>query len=198
MAVVMRINSCKYLYSVVNASDFRDEQYPQIAFAGRSNVGKSSLLNQLVGVKNVAKVSQTPGKTRAVNFFMTNVNLILVDLPGFGYAKVSKSIREQWGQLIESYMTDNDMLKGVVHLVDSRHPPTPLDQELNDWLNESGIEYLVVLTKADKLSRNDIAKNISTAKKELVLTTGTEPLMFSARTGLGKKELLHWINSQIE
>ncbi len=198
MAVVMRINSCKYLYSVVNSNDFRDEQYPQIAFAGRSNVGKSSLLNQLVGMKNVAKVSQTPGKTRAVNFFMTNVNLMLVDLPGFGYAKVSKSIREQWGQLIESYLTDNDMLRGVVHLVDSRHPPTPLDQELNDWLNESSIEYLVVLTKADKLSRNDIAKSISTAKKELVLTTGTEPLMFSARTGLGKKELLHWIDSQIQ
>ncbi len=194
----MRIRSCKYLYSVVNPGDFKDERYPQIAFAGRSNVGKSSLLNRLVGMKGIAKVSQTPGKTRAVNFFMTDVNLMLVDLPGFGYAKVSKSMREQWGKLIETYLTDNDMLKGLVHLVDSRHPPTPLDQELNEWLNESGIEYLVVLTKADKLSRNDIAKCLSTAKKELVLTTGSEPILFSSKTGLGKKELLRWIDSQIQ
>ena len=192
-----KFNDCKFLYSVVNAKDFKDEPYPQIAFAGRSNVGKSSLLNRLVGRKSIAKVSKSPGRTRAVNFFLTDVNIMLVDLPGYGYAKVAKSIREQWGHLVEAYLLDNDRLKGVVHLVDSRHPPTPLDEELNEWLNENGLNYVVVLTKADKLSGNKITKSITQAKKTLVLTVGTEPLVFSAKTGEGKNELLNWIDSQV-
>lgn len=191
---MLKINNCEYLYSVVNPKDFKAEPYPQVAFAGRSNVGKSSLLNRLVGIKNIAKVSQTPGKTRAVNFFMTDANIMLVDLPGYGYAKVSKSVSRQWGQLIESYLLDNDRLRGLVHLVDSRHPPTRLDKELNEWLNENKIVYVVVLTKADKLSGNLLAKSIVEAKKSLVLTVGTEPLVFSAKTGRGKKELLNWID----
>lgn len=191
---MLKINNCSYLYSVANPRNFKAEPYPQIAFAGRSNVGKSSLLNRLVGIRNIAKVSQTPGKTRAVNFFMTDANVIFVDLPGYGYAKVSKSESRQWGKLIESYLLDNDKLKGLVHLVDSRHPPTPLDKELNEWLNVNGIVYVVVLTKADKLSGNLLAKSIAEAKKSLVLTVGSEPLVFSAKTGRGKKELLNWID----
>jgi GTP-binding protein len=194
---MLKISDCRYLYSVVNPENFKDEPYPQVAFAGRSNVGKSSLLNRLVGIKNIAKVSQTPGKTRAVNYFLTNTNLMLVDLPGFGYAKVSKSIKEHWGELIEAYLLDNDRLKGVVHLVDSRHPPTPLDQNLNEWLNQNGLNYLVVMTKIDKLSGNQVGKSLAQTKRALVLTVGTEPLMFSAKTGRGKKELLGWIDSQI-
>jgi GTP-binding protein len=197
MAVMLKISDCRYLYSVVSPDNLKDEPYPQVAFTGRSNVGKSSLLNRLVGIKNIAKVSQTPGKTRAVNYFLTNTNLMLVDLPGFGYAKVSKSIKEHWGELIEAYLLDNDWLKGVVHLVDSRHPPTPLDQSLNEWLNQNGLNYLVVMTKIDKLSGNQIGKSLAQTKRELVLTVGTEPLMFSAKTGRGKKELLGWIDSQI-
>ncbi|MCK4656277.1 MAG: YihA family ribosome biogenesis GTP-binding protein [candidate division Zixibacteria bacterium] len=194
---MLKISDCRYLYSVVSPDNLKDEPYPQVAFTGRSNVGKSSLLNRLVGIKNIAKVSQTPGKTRAVNYFLTNTNLMLVDLPGFGYAKVSKSIKEHWGELIEAYLLDNDWLKGVVHLVDSRHPPTPLDQSLNEWLNQNGLNYLVVMTKIDKLSGNQIGKSLAQTKRELVLTVGTEPLMFSAKTGRGKKELLGWIDSQI-
>jgi len=197
MAVMLKINDCRYLYSVANPEDFKDEPYPQVAFAGRSNVGKSSLLNRLVGIKNIAKVSRTPGKTRAVNYFLTDTNLMLVDLPGYGYAKVSKSIKEHWGELIEAYLLDNDRLKGVVHLVDSRHPPTPLDQSLNEWLNQNGLNYLIVLTKIDKLSGNQAGRSVAQAKRTLVLTVGTEPLTFSAKTGQGKKELLGWINSQI-
>ena len=193
---MLRIKNCTYLYSVVKPKDFKAEPYPQVAFAGRSNVGKSSLLNRLVGIKNIAKVSQTPGKTRAVNFFMTDANIMFVDLPGYGYSKVSKSISRQWGKLIESYLLNNDRLKGLVHLVDSRHPPTPLDLELNEWLNENGFAYVVVLTKADKLSGNLLAKSIVEAKKSLVLTVGMEPLVFSAKTGRGKNELLSWIDSQ--
>jgi GTP-binding protein len=194
---MLKISHCKFLYSVVNPRDFKDEPYPQVAFTGRSNVGKSSLLNRLVGMKNIAKVSQTPGKTRAVNYFMTDSNVMLVDLPGYGYAKVSKSVKEKWGELIETYLTDNDRLIGVVHLVDSRHPPTSLDIDLNEWLNYNGINYVVVLTKSDKLSRNQLGKSIQVAKRTLVLTAGTEPLTFSAKTGAGKKELLNWIGSQL-
>jgi len=193
---MLKIKNCEYLYSVVKPKDFKAEPYPQVAFAGRSNVGKSSLLNRLVGIKNIAKVSQTPGKTRAVNFFMTDANIMFVDLPGYGYSKVSKSISRQWGKLIESYLLNNDRLKGIVHLVDSRHPPTSLDLELNEWLNENGFAYVVVLTKADKLSGNLLAKSIIEAKKSLVLTVGMEPLVFSAKTGRGKNELLSWIDSQ--
>ncbi|MFH1893511.1 MAG: ribosome biogenesis GTP-binding protein YihA/YsxC [Candidatus Zixiibacteriota bacterium] len=193
---MLKIKNCEYLYSVVKPKDFKAEPYPQVAFAGRSNVGKSSLLNRLVGIRNVAKVSQTPGKTRAVNFFMTDANIMFVDLPGYGYSKVSKSISRQWGKLIESYLLNNDKLRGLVHLVDSRHPPTPLDQELNEWLNENGLVYVVVLTKADKLSGNLLSKSIVEAKKSLVLTVGMEPLVFSAKTGRGKNELLSWIDSQ--
>jgi GTP-binding protein len=194
---MLKINHCSYLYSVANPRDFKAEPYPQIAFAGRSNVGKSSLLNRLVGHKNIAKVSQTPGKTRAVNFFMTDANVLFVDFPGYGYAKVSKSESKKWGKLIESYLIDNDMLKGLVHLVDSRHPPTALDKELNEWLNVNGIVYAVVLTKADKLSGNLLSKSIAEAKKSLVLTVGSEPLVFSSKTGRGKKELMAWIDSQL-
>lgn len=194
---MLRINDCRFLYSVVDPKDFTDEPYPQVAFTGRSNVGKSSLLNRLVGIKNIAKVSRTPGKTRAVNFFLTNTNLLLVDLPGYGYAKVSKSVKRQWGELIEVYLLSSIRLRGVVHLVDSRHPPTPLDRELNEWLNHNRVNHLVVLTKIDKLSGNQIGRSITEAKRHLDLTAGTEPLTFSARTGKGKRELLAWIDSQI-
>ena len=184
---MLKINECRFLYSVVSPKDLRYEPYPQIAFAGRSNVGKSSLLNRLVGIRNIAKVSQTPGKTRAINYFATDANLLLVDLPGFGYAKVSKSVRKCWGKLIETYLLKNDRLKGVVHIVDSRHPPTPLDQELNEWLNQNGLEYIVVLTKVDKLSGNELGRSVRDAKKGLVLTVGEGLMTFSAKTGKGKR-----------
>lgn len=195
---MLKVNNCKFLYSVVKSSDLKHEPYPQIAFAGRSNVGKSSLLNRVAGIKNVAKVSQTPGKTRAVNFFMTDAGFMLVDLPGYGYAKVSKSIRHDWAGLVESYLLGNEMLRGVVHLVDSRHPPTNLDKELNGWLNENEINYLVVLTKADKISGNQLTKSISESRKGLVFMPGSGPLAFSAKTGRGKRELLSWIENQLE
>jgi GTP-binding protein len=194
---MLKIKNCSYLYSVTNPKDFKAEPYPQIAFAGRSNVGKSSLLNRLVGIKNIAKVSQTPGKTRAVNFFQTDANVLFVDLPGYGYAKVSKSESRQWGKLIEAYLLGNEKLKGLVHLVDSRHPPTALDKDLNEWLNVNGIVYAVVLTKSDKLSGNLLTKSVAEAKKSLILTVGSEPLVFSSKTGRGKKELMAWIDSQL-
>jgi len=195
---MLKVNNCKFLYSVVKAKDLKHEPYPQVAFAGRSNVGKSSLLNRIAGIKNVAKVSQTPGKTRAVNFFMTDAGFMLVDLPGYGYAKVSKSMRNEWAGLVESYLLDNDMLRGVVHLVDSRHPPTSLDTELNGWLNENEINYLVVLTKADKISGNQLTKSVSESKKGLTILPDSGPLVFSAKTGRGKGELLTWIENQLD
>lgn len=195
---MLKVSDCKFLYSVVDPGNFKDDPYPQIAFAGRSNVGKSSLLNKLVGRTNIARVSKSPGRTRAVNFFLVNNKIQFVDLPGYGYAKVSKSQRESWGKLIHTYLTENSRLMGIVHLVDSRHPPTALDKELNEWLNVNGLVYQVVLTKADKLSNNQLAQSLKQAKKDLILTIGTELLPFSAKTGQGKVELLSWIESRIQ
>jgi len=148
-------------------------------------------------MSKIAKVSKSPGRTRALNYFLVNESFLLVDLPGYGYAKVSKDMRKQWGKLIEAFMIGNERLRGVVHLVDCRHDPTALDVQLNDWLNENGITYQVVLTKADKLSNNQLAKSFAQAKKKLVLTVGTEPMLFSSKTGRGKNELLGWVGSVI-
>lgn len=195
---MLKVNDCRFLYSVVDPESFKDDPYPQIAFAGRSNVGKSSLLNRLVGRANIARVSKSPGRTRAINFFLVNERIMFVDLPGYGYAKVSKTMRESWGLLIESYLAESSNLRGIVQLVDSRHPPTELDRELNEWMNVNGLVYKVVMTKADKLSKNQLAQSMKLARQGLILTVGSEPLPFSAKTGMGKAELLAWIESRVQ
>jgi GTP-binding protein len=193
-----KINRCSFLYCVVDPKCLKSEPHPQIAFAGRSNVGKSSLLNAIAGIRGVAKVSKTPGKTRAINFFATDAGFLLVDLPGYGFAKVSKSVREEWGKLVEKYLTKTDWLAGVVHLIDSRHAPTSLDIELNDWLRERGLSYCIALTKVDKLSGNELAKNLAHAKQRLTLHERGALIPFSVKTGLGKKELMSWISARVK
>lgn len=166
------------------------EQLPKdkkahIAIAGRSNVGKSSLLNKFAGVKRLAKVSSTPGKTRALNFFLINTKFYLVDLPGYGYAKVSKSISKSWGKLIEDYLTTNKDLIGLVLLLDCRREPNQEDIELLEWLSSRQLPVLVVITKADKLSRSKILKK----QKEIEDTFGVSTIPFSVLKGTGIKEL---------
>jgi len=164
---------------------------PQVAFSGRSNVGKSSLINVLLRrTRNkIARVSQTPGKTRALNFFNVNGEFFLVDLPGYGYAKVPESMRADWRRLMEWYLGESGKVAGVVHLVDARRPPTPDDRQMVDYLATLELPTLVVLTKMDKLKRSQRAKAVTAAQEALHLDR-EQLVPFSAKTGEGRDELL--------
>jgi GTP-binding protein len=169
-------------------------ELPEIAFSGRSNVGKSSLLNKLVRRKALARVSQSPGKTREINFYRVNHSFLLVDLPGYGYARVSKSMRQQWRPLIESYLRTSGALRGVVQLVDARHAPTGDDLQMLEFLAELGVPTIVALTKIDKLSRSAARERIEAAQRELGLDE-EQIIPFSAVTGEGRDELAEAIVS---
>jgi GTP-binding protein len=149
---MLRVTTADFVISAARTAQFPKGPTPEIAFAGRSNVGKSSLLNSLVGRKALAKTSSTPGKTQQINFFRINDRFHFVDLPGYGYAKVSKTEREAWVRLIESYLRDRDQLRLVVSLSDIRHEPTALDRDMFAWLDSVGRPFLIVLTKYDKVS----------------------------------------------
>jgi GTP-binding protein len=162
------------------------DRRPQIAVAGRSNVGKSSLLNKVLGQKKLAKVSQTPGKTRSLNFFLINEQFYFVDLPGYGYAKVSREMRESWGKLIEAYLTRSPELIGMVLLLDCRREPTDEDVMILDWLAARELPALIVVTKTDKLSRGKVNQKVKQVEAEM----GVPAIPFSIKTGLGKHELI--------
>jgi len=166
---------------------------PEIALAGRSNVGKSSLLNKLANRKNLARTSRTPGKTRELNLYVVERKLILVDLPGYGFAKVSKSVKAQWGKLIEAYLHEREELAGVVHLVDSRHPPTADDVRMHEWIKHFGVRSLIAATKADKISKDRRRTSVRTIEEVLEPDSETPIVLFSAQTGDGSKEILQWI-----
>jgi GTP-binding protein len=170
---------------------------PEVAFAGRSNVGKSSLLNCLVHRKKFARVSNTPGRTREINFFMVNDAFVFVDLPGYGYARVSKERRAEWRPLIESYLRRSPQLRGIVQLLDVRHDPTNDDRLMLDFLSEIGVPTIVVLTKVDKLTPTERRKQLA----ELPLRLGVDAeqvIAFSASTGEGRDELAAAIESLLE
>lgn len=173
-------------------------QYPplgpsEIAFAGRSNVGKSSLINLLTRQRKLAKVSQNPGKTRTINFFNIDDSWRIVDLPGYGYAKVSKSESESWGKMMEDYLENRENLKIVALLVDSRHEPTAQDKQMYDYLRYYNLSGLVVATKADKLSKNELNKNLAMIRKELELEQDEILIAVSALKKTGVDELLNEI-----
>ena len=170
------------------------DRRPQIAVAGRSNVGKSSLLNKLVGEKKLAKVSGTPGRTRALNFFLVHERFYLVDLPGYGYAKVSKSLRAQWGRLIEDYLTSGRDLVGLVLLLDCRRNPTDEDWQLIEWLASRQLPAVVALTKSDKLNRDQINRKVRALEAEV----GLAVIPFSTVSGLGRRELAGAINELVD
>ena len=182
--------TAQFLLSAVSAAQFPARGAPEIAFLGRSNVGKSSLLNSLVGEK-AAKVSSTPGRTRAINFFALldgkqRRKLVFADLPGYGYAKISKSISATWPAFIEPYLAERETLALCVCLVDANVPPRANDRQLLDWLRSAGREFVVVATKADRLSGNERTRNLAALKRELELD---EILPVSAKTGYGVREL---------
>ena len=165
-----------------------ENQVPEIAFAGKSNVGKSSLINALMNRKSLARTSASPGKTQTINFYNINHEMYLVDLPGYGYAKVSQSVKEQWGKLIEKYLHHSKQLKAVFLLVDIRHKPSENDKLMYDWIVHNGYEPIIIATKADKLKRSQLQKHISEVRKGLDLSSETTVIPFSALSKQGRKE----------
>ena len=191
------IRSLEFLGGMASAGGWRPEpSLPEVAFAGRSNVGKSSLLNRLVHRKKFARVSNTPGRTREINFFKVNDAFMLVDLPGYGYARISKERRAEWRPLIEGYLRTSRELRGIVQLLDVRHDPTDDDRNMLDFLAELGVPTIVVLTKIDKLSSSERAKRLAELSSELALEPD-QMIAFSAVTGEGRDELAEAIESLI-
>lgn len=166
-----------------------ENQVPEIAFAGKSNVGKSSLINALMNRKSLARTSASPGKTQTINFYNVNHQMYLVDLPGYGYAKVSQSVKEQWGKLIERYLRQSRQLKAVFLLIDIRHKPSENDKLMYDWIVHNGYQPIIIATKADKLKRSQIPKQLKVLKEGLELPGGTQVIPFSAQTKQGRDEI---------
>lgn len=173
----------------VTPVQYPTQGYPEIALAGRSNVGKSSLINTLVNRKALARTSSTPGKTRTINFYNINDSIYFVDLPGYGYAKVSKEEKAKWAKMIEEYLHYREELKLVIMLIDIRHEPTKDDVMMFEWMKASGRRMVVVATKADKLTRNQMNKSIAVIKKTLPMNTEDIFIPFSSESKLGKDEL---------
>ncbi len=183
-----------FLKSAFRESDYPPPDKPEIAFAGRSNVGKSSLINVLVNRKGIAKTSSKPGRTQAINFFCLEDRLYLVDLPGYGFARVPLHVKKSWGEMVETYLRTRSNLRAVVVILDIRRDLSAGDKDLLDWLNYYGKKCIVVLTKADKLSRH---KSISRAKQirsQLQGVTAEKPTVFSAKTRQGREKIWEKIN----
>ncbi len=183
------IKSAEYIKSAFQADHYPPEEFPEVAFAGRSNVGKSSLVNCLAQRKKLVRTSRTPGQTQAINFFLINRSFYFVDLPGYGFAKVPERIKAQWGPMVETYLSRRGTLKGVVQILDLRHPPTPDDLALWNWLEVKKIPAVAVLTKADKLKRSKWSALVSQAVQRLGIAHEA-PILFSSETGMGRHELL--------
>lgn len=179
----MKITSAEFVKSAFSQEHWIDDRRPEIAFLGRSNVGKSSLINSLLQRKGLARTSNTPGRTQSINYFLINDEFYFVDLPGYGYAKVSKSMRSDWGVMAEEYLSQREQLVLCVQLIDSRHDPTRLDLQLNEWLNFNGKPHIAVATKSDKLSSNQLAKQLKAIRLALKFS---EVIAYSAETGKGR------------
>ncbi len=194
----MKIRSVEYAGTIAQPGGAAPGVLPQVAFSGRSNVGKSSLINTLLRRtrSKIAHVSSTPGKTQALNFYRVNDDFFLVDLPGYGYARVPESIREQWAELIEWYLGESGLVRGVVHLVDARHRPTEHDHRMVEYLAGLGLPTLVVLTKTDKLKKREREASVARAREELNLDEA-QLLPFSSKTGQGRELLLEALSDLV-
>ena len=187
----MKITQAEFVISAAEVHQFPNSLLPEVAFAGKSNVGKSSPINTLLARKNLVKTSATPGKTRMVNFFRINERWHFVDLPGYGFAKAPKEMRDTWEELVGGYLAQRNPLRGVVMIVDIRHTPGDLDQHMKHWLEARNLPFIVAANKADKLNRGQLVKHLGAVADALELAE--PPLAFSAHTGLGKAELWGWI-----
>jgi GTP-binding protein len=182
----MKITSAEFMKSAFTEVDWPADKKPEISFMGRSNVGKSSLINSLLGVRGLARTSSTPGRTQSLNFFLLNNRFRFVDLPGFGYARVPKAIKSTWGEMVTSYLAKREQLVLSIHIVDSRHEPTKLDLQLHEWLEHSAKPRIIVATKSDKLSNNELKESLGRVKR--VFSTD-RVIAYSAKTGRGRNEL---------
>ncbi len=189
----MKVSSAEFVKSAFDESHWPRDRRPEVAFLGRSNVGKSSMINSLLRVKGLARTSNTPGRTQALNFFLINERFYFVDLPGYGFARVPREVREEWGQLVTDYLAKRDSLVLSIHVVDSRHEPTTLDLQLREWLLAEGKPFLTVATKSDKLSQNESQRNLARARKVLDAVggrgAGGELISYSAATGHGRERV---------
>ncbi|MDH4225848.1 MAG: ribosome biogenesis GTP-binding protein YihA/YsxC [Deltaproteobacteria bacterium] len=188
----MKINSAVFLLGAAQPSQFPPSVVPEVAFAGKSNVGKSSLINALLNRKGLVKTSSTPGKTSEINFFLINDTFRLVDLPGYGYSKASKVVRQGWESLIETYLKNRPNLKGVVMIVDCRHPPSPLDLQMKAWLDHYNVPLVMVASKADKLPRTRLAAQ--NLMLEQAFTSPRPLISHSVKQPLGRQELWAVLN----
>ena len=194
----MKILSAEFLTGAVSCKQYPDSVCPELAFVGRSNVGKSSLINSLLNRKKLVKTSQTPGKTQEINFFKINSNFIFADLPGYGFAKVPKVVQKRWKKMIEDYLLKRGTLLAVIFIIDMRRNPSPLDLDLKMWLETHGIEYLLVATKVDKLSQSEATKQVNKLNGAYFNEGEGKLLVYSSKSGRGRKELWQKINNRIE
>ena len=188
----MKISSAEFVLSAFAEGQWPRGGLPEVAFLGRSNVGKSSLINSLLNVRGLARTSNTPGRTQALNFFLINRRFHFVDLPGYGYARVPRDVRESWGQLVTGYLAKREPLVLSIQIVDSRHEPTSLDLQLREWLLAEGKPFLTVATKSDKLSQNELSRNLARARQVLRAAgdgSGDEVVAYSAVTRRGRENV---------
>ena len=194
----INVQKAEFILSAASPKDFRRDALPQVAFAGRSNVGKSSVINRLLNRKNFARVGAAPGKTTQINYFKIDNAFYLVDLPGYGYARVSKGERDRWGRLMEGYFADPELMTLGVMIVDARHKPTADDYTMAQWYRGAGCPFLVVANKLDKLKKSEVEGNLQRIRETLELGEEDMVIPFSAEKGTGRDELLRAILSSVE
>ncbi|MCI6151160.1 MAG: ribosome biogenesis GTP-binding protein YihA/YsxC [Flintibacter sp.] len=196
--MAINLQKAEFILSAVAPKFFMRDGLPQVAFSGRSNVGKSSVINRLLNRKNFARVGAAPGKTTQINYFKIDNAFYLVDLPGYGYAKVSKAERDRWGKLMESYFADPELMTLGVMIVDSRHKPTADDCTMAQWYREAGCPFVVVANKLDKLKKSQVEPNLQVIRETLELGEGDVVIPFSAEKGTGRQELVSAILASVE
>ena len=195
--MAVNLQKAEFILSAAAPKDFLRDGLPQIAFAGRSNVGKSSVINRLLNRKNFARVGAAPGKTTHINYFKIDNTFYLVDLPGYGYAKVSQAEKDRWGRLMESYFADAGLMTLGVMIVDSRHKPTADDCTMAQWFRDAGCPLVVAANKLDKLKKSEVGPNLQRIREPLELGEDVPVIPFSAEKGDGKQELLNLILEQV-
>lgn len=194
----MKIISAEFMISAVSDKQYPQGALPEIAFVGRSNVGKSSLINSLLNRKKLVKTSATPGKTQMINFFDINHELVFADLPGYGFAKVPKAVQKKWQALVEQYLTNRENLRAVILIIDIRRKPTDLDLHMQEWLEQSKVDYILVATKADKLSQAEQSKQLKQIRQAFLKDADQQLVAYSSKNQRGRKELWKLLQKQIE